>query len=140
MRRLPDPNPIGALFDAFFAGAQGQIGPPTRLSIERIRRILSRVEYKPGWVIRADVGGKQRRPPAVVLFYEVPTVERDTKQPTRLTFTLTYEGFTSEEQLVSTVMSNLLALEDHEAREFFVYDGERVYDPHAVTTRDPKEG
>jgi hypothetical protein len=139
MRRTA-PDPIGALFDAFWGG-RGLDGfslsstlAPIPLALQRIKRIVSRIQYKPGWEIRVYQTPKG----GVGLLYEMPTVERDTKKPTRLTFTFAYEGFTSEDQLVHTVMSNLLALEDHEAREFFVYDGERLYDPHAVTTRDPK--
>jgi hypothetical protein len=36
----------------------------------------------------------------------------------------------TEEQVVRDVMRCLIALETHEAQEFFRYDGKKVFDPH----------
>jgi hypothetical protein len=126
--RRPVPDLIGSFLDAILRGPPISQSEP--LSIERVRRIISRIEYKPGWVISADILGQASDYPRVALSYDMPTVDRDTNESTHLTFTFTHDPFVAEDQLVDTVMRHLLTVEEHEACEFFVYDGERVFDPH----------
>jgi hypothetical protein len=122
-------DPLGGLIRAFTLGLEP---PGDPLAIERVQRIVSRIEYKPGWTIEAErpQGRGSGQESDVVFTFRLPTFDRDTRKPVMLKFNFRYSNVYTEQGVVDTVMQCILALEDHEARELFVYDGERLYDPH----------
>jgi hypothetical protein len=101
--------------------------------VKALRALLARIQYKPGWTFEArpSVAGPV---PATMLItsHREPDATRREGAPIRVVWTATeWVDDWSEEMLLSWVLENVRAAEDHETREFFWLDGKVFDDPHA---------
>lgn len=94
--------------------------------MDRIFAILGRVTYKPDWSLRVGQDGDR-------LFLQWHFLAPDCKtgqmqeQAARKWF---LSPHMTAGELVQTAFAAVLAAEEHEAREFFLYDSARVFNPH----------
>lgn len=111
-------------------------------SLLRVRRLLSRVEYRPGWTVEAfptPVGGRVWvLIDAVVLDSEKydPTMSVDWNytvgRTTRVGVRAVVPNFSLQEEFYDWLGKRLIRCERHESREFFQVDGVPWNSPHKV--------
>lgn len=99
----------------------------TPLSVDEMRHTLRKVRYKPAWNFEVREGRFEG--PHLVIRAIVPNahglgyVNLDIHSAIPPCF--------SEKQFLEFLLWRLLRIESHETREFFQYEGELLYDPHA---------
>lgn len=103
------------------------------MTFEECVSIVERIRYKPGTDI--DIYRPVDRD-VLVIHARIPVIELESKQPSKLNMTLTIDALYIErieaQQLLDMVMHRFEEAEIHEAREWFSYRGERIFNPHAV--------
>ncbi len=92
---------------------------------------IGRITYKRGWQLRwQGLEGE----PLIRLWWNYECPDSDTGE---IEWGSSGEAIIrprNREQLVRTAWSLVLACEEHEAREFFIYNGLKVMDPHKSIT------
>lgn len=91
----------------------------TETALTRIERIVARVRYK-GWAFHVGYGADSTY--LQVRFTADGRLQQGRKW-------LPFEHMT-ESELVQTALMAVLAAEEHEARENFMYAGKVIYGPH----------
>lgn len=106
----------------------------------RIRALLERIQYRPGWRIEMPADRFERHEVLELLVIaEVP----DTYHPERIGKVAHRRPITTREmadhlpdrELLLMIREQLHEVERHEADEWLLVDGRRIFDPHA----DPAE-
>jgi hypothetical protein len=100
----------------------------------RMRSFLGRFSYKPGWRLRAIAPATVWEPGRLVVEHDELDARRPWGPPVTVHGELRLPRFDvapDDAQLAEWLLTMLLGLEDHEAREWFRLDGRRPFDPHA---------
>ena len=104
------------------------------MDIETANAILSRIEYKPGHKLVWE-----RVTDDIIRIYwrfdRPDCYDPDTWGVGKSGPTIIYLPDMDEESLVRTTFGMTMRLEEHEAREWFLYDGTRPFDPHTKLVR-----
>jgi hypothetical protein len=109
---------------------------------DRIRTLLERVRYRPGW--RIQLASWDDLPPDVAIRTDMRLAlrftlrTRDTYHPERdivishlRPVAVSLVAYMTDERLVRWLFEEVMAVERHEAGEWFVLDGSRrPFDPH----------
>lgn len=94
---------------------------------EDMEEIVGKIRYKPGWELRL-----REEPGRFYLQWHFSNP--DAKNPMLVTPVFGRKWFLStwmtESEIVQTALMGALAAEEHECREFFRYEGKRVFNPH----------
>jgi hypothetical protein len=115
---------------------QVQIGELTAAS--KVRALLRRFTYKPGWTFtlmsdHTSSFSSWSGPDAIRVVFNAP----DAYHPERVTevgavISVPYAlADADDDMLCAWLFEQVLAIERHEAGEFFAVDGRRPFDPHA---------
>lgn len=97
-------------------------------SFEHIREVLDKVRYKQGWYLHVAQERGSIRPYLQWRFTGPCAVTGIVAEhPCRKWFLST---FMTDGELVQTAFGAALQAEEHECREFFLYDGHRIMNPH----------
>ncbi len=108
----------------------------TKSQLARMRDILARITYKPGWKLEPWYTSRLRNTMAITISFDAPNVHRPTE-----TIRIEREHHISVDSLmnwdhddliVCYLFSLLRETEFHETQEWFKYDGKHVYEPHTV--------
>lgn len=94
--------------------------------------IVAKVQYKPGW--RFHVSSYQSYPAPICylqIIFTAPDVRTGIPGNIAGIVWPFHAELYDEKQLLGLALQAVLHCEDHEAREFFRYDGKQIYDPHA---------
>lgn len=106
--------------------------------LERVRSLLKKVTYKPGWEITADWDGYpygRIDPFTILLKVACPQPDTVTGEMTTIHHQMAASVFTIEHMKDGDILSYLVArsihqMEMHEMDEWFKFDGIHVKDPH----------
>ncbi len=102
------------------------------IQLERVRKLLARVTYKPGW--RFCVAPHSYLGITLVVDYTTNDINNPTAPITvgtaRLFDEMQLENMKDEDIVVHCIGGTIRDLEDHEFREHFRIDGHCVLDPH----------
>lgn len=95
-------------------------------------RILSGITYKPGHILVYEFKGTSNVVLTIYWSFERPDCNNPSEWGVGRSgpVTVYLPDIYTEEQLVRTVFGMTMRLEEHEAREFYMYNGDRPFDPH----------
>lgn len=97
------------------------------LGVSELRQVVDGVTYRPGW--KFSVLEHEYEGPLICIETRVPHRDNpDTDTVLRIKSPLPW--FDTDKQFLHWLLWRLLRIESHECREFFLYCGQRVVDPH----------
>lgn len=114
--------------------------PDDYKAYECLRDFLKRVQYKPGWALRAKAptGPFER---AMLTWTFIAPDARNPEQTVVVEGEAQLSTYDTHDEILRTfVWATLLAVEEHEAGEWFQVDGDRPFDPHRQRTAPPLPG
>lgn len=94
------------------------------MTAEKLKHIVKRVKYKPGWKFRIDDGN-------VEVIANVPDAYHPRQKPVDPphAYAIIRKGLT-EKEIIGKIFDACQRLEFHECAEWFKYKGRRPYDTH----------
>lgn len=109
------------------------------MTFQEVREILSQIRYKPQHELVYERHGEE----ILIVYWEF--LRPDCYNPSEWgngrsgPITIYLPEIYSKEQLVRMVFGMTMRLEEHEAREFFLFNGDRPFDPHVPLIKDDSE-